>query len=128
MKAFLINLGLFCVGCWEMNFLVQHKVTAYSSHTFIHGYVYTLVASVTNLITGILFSLHRKHKHNEFSILSMWSILWFIGVFDDDIRTGPFQPVVIAQVVISIVGSLLCCVGLACVGKQMIEYKPDELV
>jgi hypothetical protein len=140
MNLLSIYLGLFCVGCWEANILMQHKVTAYSSHDFIHGYVYTLFACVTNMTAGVflcMFSFfNRRSKHNDetsitlMCFLSMWSALLFIGMLDDDIRTGPFQPVIIAQCVISLVGILLCCctcIGLACVGKKIQEYKPVEL-
>jgi len=123
-------LTIFSIGCWEANMALYHEPTPKSSPGFIHGYIYTIFACVTNIMVSIILlctlGLHDpKQKENDSShspftfILAIWSIVLFAGMIDHDIRTGPFQSVVIAQFIITMGSALLCCGS--CMVRVMID-------
>jgi len=133
---------LFAVGCWEANLALHNEPTLDSSPGFIHGYVYTIFACITNIIVGIsliciLGFYDPKNKDGKESspasltcAIAIWGIVLFAGMIDDDIRTGPFQSVVIAQFVITVVSSFLCCctcIGLACITNTQEVKRIDEI-
>lgn len=133
---------LFGVGCWEANLARQHEPSRHSSPGFIHGYVYAIFACVTNIMVGIsllcMVGMYdpKKEDKKEASpasltcIIAIWSIVLFAGMIDDDIRTGPFQPVVIAQFAITMCGLFLCCcscIGLMCLNKIQEKRPVNEI-
>jgi hypothetical protein len=124
---------LFAIGCWEANLALHNEPTRDSTPGFIHGYVYTIFACFTNITISILHLCilwvndpNHEDKEQSSSVsltcaIAIWGIVLFAGMIDDDIRTGPFQSVVIAQFVITVVSSFLCCctcIGLACIHKK----------
>lgn len=111
---FFLYSTLFLVGCWEADFAIQHEPTSESSSEFIIGYTYTIFACMMNIISSCLLIMMLYFKHDKHEtpayitcITSIWTIVLFAGMMND-IQTGPFQCVVIAQFIITIVGGLLC--------------------
>jgi hypothetical protein len=134
---------LFAIGCWEANLALHNEPTRDSSPGFIHGYVYTIFACFTNIAVSILLLCilwvnDPNHEDREESspalltcVIGIWSIVLFAGMIDDDIRTGPFQSVVIAQFVITMCSAFQCCctcIGLACLHKTPENKRIDEVV
>ena len=118
---------LFGVGCWEASMADQHSPTSDSSPGVLQGYVYTILAACLNIVTSILLMClfimsDRNSEKNESSgvslamLLAIWGIVLFAGMVDGNIRTGPFQPVVIAQFCITMVGLSLCCCSCCLLG------------
>ena len=129
---------LFGVGCWEANLARHHVPTSTSSPGFLHGYVYTIVASVTNILIGLTLlyllgicrDVDTKYSTVYLAcVVIIWGLVIFIGMVNHDIQTGPFQVVVIAQFVMTMCGLFIVCVvciGFALLGTTYLNYKPPE--
>ena len=79
------------------------------------------------LLIMMLYVEMDKHETPAYitCITSIWTIVFFAGMTNDDIRIGPFQSVVIAQFIITIVGCLLCtcsCCGFIIMNVYMDTY------
>ena len=57
---------LFLMGCWEAMLAFHNEPTLHSSPGFINGYLYTVFASITNIISSCALTLmlyFRKDKN-----------------------------------------------------------------
>lgn len=111
---------LFLIGCWEADLAFDNEPTIHSSPGFINGYFYTVFASITNIVSSFVLTLMLYFRNDKITIsyliciISIWGLVLFVGMINDDIRTGPFQYVVVAQLIITIIGCFLCtcsCLG-----------------
>ena len=111
---------LFLIGCWEAMLAFHNEPTLHSSPGFINGYLYTVFASITNIISSCALTLMLYFRKDKITtsyllyIISIWGIVLFVGMINDDLRTGPFQYVVVAQLIITIFGCFFCtcsCLG-----------------
>lgn len=111
---FFLYSTLFMIGCWEAMLAIQNEPTNESTPGFINGYAYTVFACIVNIMSSCLLILMIYFKNDEeipafiTCAISIWTIVLVAGMINDDIRTGPFQSVVVAQFIITIVGFLLC--------------------
>ena len=136
----LLNVVIFLVGCWEAEIAAQHEPTLHTSPGEKQGYAFTVISAFVNiggavLLTCVLLCGKKQTEEKEETsngclphcALFVWCCVLFAGIFNHDIRTGPFQEVVIAQFSMAMVGiSLLCCLGCcgALVASCTTEKKP----
>jgi hypothetical protein len=125
-KAFVacVNLGVFFLGCWEAERASGHEPSMHTSPGEIQGYAFTVVCAVCNIMGAVFLTclLCRDEKADKADDmhpgcvlqcgLFVWTCVLFAGIFNHDIRTGPFQDVVVAQfcLALSSIG-LACCLG-----------------
>lgn len=133
--AFILGIyaTLFAIGCWEANLARQHAPPSLEN---LHGYIYTILACITNLFGGLVLCVLalRDLTHDSTTylgcIVAVWSIVLFAGMVDDSIQTGPFHNVVIAQFAITIGCVFLCCcacISIARFGTTYLRYTPEQL-
>ncbi len=115
-----VNLAVFLLGCWEAGLASENVPSVETSPGETQGYAFTVLCAVVN-ITGAVFLTYLlcndvKADKDAPSLLQcglfVWTCVLFAGIFNHDIRTGPFQEVVVAQfcLTLSSIG-LLCCLG-----------------
>ena len=128
-KAFVgcVNIAVFFLGCWEADMASGHVPTMHTSPGETQGYAFTVFCAIVN-ITGSVFLTYllcRDDKANDKADdkdapsgcllqcgLFVWTCVLFAGIFNHDIRTGPFQDVVVAQFCLALSGiGLSCCLG-----------------
>ena len=137
LAVLMVYTTLFGVGCWEANVADQHSPTSDSSPGVLQGYIYTILAATLNIVTSVLLMClfimsERNSEKSESSgaslvmLIAIWGIVLFAGMVDGNIRTGPFQPVVIAQFCITMVGLSACCCS-CCLIRIITHQDPDPV-
>jgi hypothetical protein len=131
-----VNLAVFILGCWEARLASENVPSVETSPGETQGYAFTVFCAIIN-ITGAVFLTYllcndeKADKDAPSGCLQcglfVWTCVLFAGIFNHDIRTGPFQNVVIAQFFLSLSSiGFLCCLGAvgACVVATE-EKAPD---
>jgi hypothetical protein len=131
-SVMIVYTTLFTLGCWEANLARIHEPDGESSPGYIQGYVFAILSSILNIMIAVIMMClymmkDRNSEKNESHgvslacVIAIWSIVLFAGMIDNNIRTGPFQPVVIAQFCVTMVSASLCCCScglLACMASR----------
>ena len=134
-----VNIAVFMLGCWEASRASQHEPTLEMSPGEKQGYAFTVICAVVNIAGSIILTcslcLEKKEKEKEEyhgclpqCVLFIWCCVLFAGIFNDKIRTGPFQDVVVAQFSFMMTSiGLVCCFGCcgACGALCKTEKSPD---
>lgn len=132
LSVMVVYTTLFGLGCWEANLARNHEPTGDSSPGYIQGYVFALLCSILNIMLAVIMMCiymmkERNSEKNDAHgmslgcLIAIWGIVLFAGMIDNNIRTGPFQPVVIAQFCVTMVSASLCCCScglLACMASR----------
>jgi hypothetical protein len=138
MNAFygvMVVVGLvFALGVWESTVAHSHEPSSTDSPGYIHGYIFTVVTAVMNIMSSVFmlcYMMIRKEEDKDSSasllpcVVGIWSIVLFSGMITGDIHTGPFIDVVIVQFVITIFGFFLLCCSCLMI-SCMISHEPTD--
>jgi hypothetical protein len=123
--VYLLNLGVFILGCWEAYVASNHDPTLRTTPGEKQGYAFTVICAAFNITSSILFMYSqftkKKEEKNEGCLphvaLFVWCCFLFAGIFDHRVRTGPFQAVVLAQFSFMMSILFLACLRCSCTKK-----------
>jgi hypothetical protein len=131
-----VNLAVFMLGCWEAYRASENEPTLHTSPGEKQGYAFAVICAFVNIAGSIILTCsmliknEKKEKEDYHGCLPqcalfIWCCFLFAGIFNDDIRTGPFQDVVVAQFYFMMTSlGLACCLG-CCGACGMMCKKPE---
>ena len=138
----LILLFFFCIGVWEANIASNNDSDYnYYSNSEEEGYVFTTIKSIINILSGLfgtILFLIRRNVDDLFSsglnrvycinlLITIWCIVMFSEIINNNSDFGEFKQVIIVEFIIfitciSMVVFLYCFYGVcACIINNQIN-------